>query len=137
MKEDKTKSTIYTYITGFSLSLMLTLLAYFLVQKHIHSHHLNPSDSFMLVAVSVLAVTQLLVQLVFFLQLDREKRPRWNNVALLFALMVVVIIVFGSLWIMQNLNYHHGPVDKTHDGHQLDSPGQTNQYIIHDEGIQP
>ncbi|HSW78894.1 MAG TPA: cytochrome o ubiquinol oxidase subunit IV [Candidatus Babeliales bacterium] len=137
MKEIKIKYTVFTYITGFGLSLVLTLLAYLLVQKHIHSHHLNPSDTFMLVAVSVLAVTQLLVQLVFFLHLDNEKRPWWNSIALLFAVMVVVIIVFGSLWIMQNLSYHHGPVDITHDGHHLGSPQQTNQYIIHDEGIQP
>jgi hypothetical protein len=37
-------------------------------------------------------------------------------------LLVLFIIVIGSLWIMNNLNYHT-------------SPNHTTDYIIHDEGI--
>jgi cytochrome o ubiquinol oxidase operon protein cyoD len=54
---------------------------------------------------------------VFFLHLGRESKPRWNLNALLFAVLVVVIIVFGSLWIMHNLNYH------------MQNPQQINKYL--------
>jgi hypothetical protein len=37
----------------------------------------------------------------------------------------LAILVFGSLWIMKNLNYHM----------QHSSPAQIDQSIIHDEGI--
>ncbi len=77
--------------------------------------------------LAALAVTQLLVQLLFFLHLGRESKPRWNLIVLAFAVMVVVIVVFGSLWIMKNLQYNHG--------HQ--TPEETDKFLIHDEGYKP
>ena len=115
-----------TYIAGFLLSLGLTIGAYLLVWRHVRSHHTVFTDEFLNVAVAVLALTQLLVQLVFFLHLSRESKPRWNLVVLSFAALVVLILVSGSLWIMWSLNYHHA--------HQM-NPAQTDTYIIHDEGI--
>ena len=121
------------YVFGFVLSLGLTLAAYFLVHKHVVSHHLVYSDNFMLGALAVLAITQLIVQLVFFLHLDKESRPWWNNTALAFAAIVVVIIVAGSIWIMANLNYHHGGIIGPNGQHL--SPHQSDQLIIQGEGI--
>lgn len=135
LQPESSSGTATAYIAGFVFSLTLTLLAYLLVRRHINSHHLIFSDSFLIAAISVLAVTQLFVQLVFFLHLDRESKPRWNNTVLAFAAMVVLVLVFGSLWIMTNLNYHHGTHNVTHDGHKLNSSQQTTQYIIQDEGI--
>jgi cytochrome o ubiquinol oxidase subunit IV len=124
-----------TYITGFLLSLALTATAFLLVHRHSSSHHLIPSDNFIFGALAVLAIAQLFVQLSFFLHLDRESKPFWNNTVLAFAAIVVLILVGGSIWIMTNLNYHHGTHNVTHTGHVLTSPGQTTQYIIQDEGI--
>jgi cytochrome o ubiquinol oxidase subunit IV len=129
--------TKLTYTVGFGLSLALTLTAFLLVKHHVDTHHQFPSDNFMLAALSVLAISQLFTQLIFFLHLDRESKPWWNNTVLGFAAIVVIILVGGSIWIMTNLDYHHGSHDVTHDGHHLTTPQQTNQYIIHDEGIQP
>lgn len=116
--------TYLTYICGYGLSLILTLLAFDLVQRHVNSHHLSPSDNFMLGALAVLAITQLLVQLTFFLHLDRESRPRWNLKVLLFMLLILLIIVIGSLWIMSNLNYR-----------MADSPTRVNDYIQSQDGL--
>lgn len=119
------------YIAGYLLSLGLTGTAFWLTHKHLQSHHASPSDGFMLVALAILAITQLFVQLIFFLHLDRESKPRWNSLVLAFAATVVVILVGGSIWIMTNLGYHH-----PHDAHthQL-TPAQLNQSIIQDEGV--
>jgi cytochrome o ubiquinol oxidase subunit IV len=136
-RDNKTVATgsYLTYIVGFLLSLALTLTAFALVKHHLDTHHLSPSDKYMLAALATLAITQLFVQLTFFLHLDRESKPWWNNTALAFAAVVVVILVGGSIWIMANLNYHHGPHNVTHTGHTLTTPQQTTHYIIQDEGV--
>jgi cytochrome o ubiquinol oxidase operon protein cyoD len=85
---------------------MLTLTAYLMVLRHVNSYHTAISHDTLIFMLVGLALTQLLTQLIFFLHLDRESKPRWNMTVLLFAVTVVVIIVFGSLWIMDNLNYH-------------------------------
>lgn len=110
------RATLSAYVTGFAFSLLLTLDAYFLVSKHLLT------GIPLVAAVAGLAVVQLLVQLICFLHLGDEPRPRWNLMALLFALMVVFIIVFGSIWIMYHLNYNM-------------TPSQTNTYIQQEEGI--
>jgi cytochrome o ubiquinol oxidase subunit IV len=109
--------TLGSYVAGFIFSLVLTGVAYGLVTRHALSHRS------LLAAVAGLAVVQLLVQLVFFLNLDQEGKPRWNLQVLLFAVLVVVIVVGGSLWIMYNLSYH------------MATPDQTNQYLQSQDGL--
>ncbi len=106
-----------SYVIGFVLSLGLTLSAYYVVVNGLLT------GWGLLWAIIGLAVTQLVVQLLFFLHLGREDRPRWNLMAFLFMLLVLIILVFGSLWIMTNLNYH------------MVSPDETDTSIIDDEGI--
>ncbi len=107
-----------TYIIGFALSLALTGVAFMLVHIHVAHHHQYPSSSFIIGTLSLLAVVQLFVQLVFFLHLSRESKPRWNAAVLAFAVTVIVILVAGSLWIMSSLNYR-----------MMYSPSQTSQYL--------
>jgi len=103
---ETSKGTVWTYSLGFILSLALTLTAYFVVKHHISTHHAFPRDRVMLGLLASLAAAQLLAQLIFFLHLNRESRPRWNLTVFAFMAMVLIIIVGGSLWIMHNLNYH-------------------------------
>ncbi len=107
------------YVWGFIASLILTLTAFWLIG----GNYIN--GSLAIAVIILLGLLQLATQLVFFLHLPQEPKPRWNNIAFQFAAMVVVIIVLGSMWIMQNLNYHHG--------HQTI---KSDRYIIKDEGYQ-
>jgi cytochrome o ubiquinol oxidase operon protein cyoD len=107
-----------TYVMGFILSVVLTLIAFGLVNTHVAHHHEFPSDKFMTVSLLALALIQLFVQMVFFLHIRRGSRPRWNAWAFAFAAVVVAILVIGSLWIMSNLNYR-----------MMYSPSQMNQYL--------
>jgi len=117
--EQRAAGSTRAYVVGFGLSLAVTLAAYALTKAgRLHGWTL-------LYALSALAVTQLLVQLVCFLHLGRESKPRWNLTVLLFAALVVFILVFGSLWIMRDLSYGHHPQD------------QPDQRIIQDEGYRP
>jgi cytochrome o ubiquinol oxidase operon protein cyoD len=115
-----------SYATGFVLSLGLTLAAFMLVWRQTESDNAAFSKTFLISWLIALALAQLITQLVFFLHLGRESKPRWNLTVLSFAAVVVVILFFGSLWIMNNLRYH--------EGHKM-TPEQTDQHIIEDEGI--
>ena len=97
------RGTLRTYVIGFVASIVLTLGAYLLVAHHLLSRRL------LIAAVIGLALVQFLVQLLFFLHLGRESKPRWKLMVALFMVMVVLILVFGSLWIMTNLNYRMSP----------------------------
>lgn len=108
--------SVRSYSVGFLLSVILTLFAYTIAAEQLLT---GWSAIFVL---SSLAIIQMIVQLVFFLHLGRESKPKWNTMALLFAVGVVIILVFGSLWIMRNLNYHGM------------TPEQTDTYLLEDEG---
>lgn len=93
-------ATVWSLTTGFVLAVCLTLAAYFVVANH------WLYGVWAVVAVVALAIVQLLVQLIFFLHLGREGKPRWNLAAFFFMLIFLFIIIAGSLWIMYNLNYN-------------------------------
>jgi cytochrome o ubiquinol oxidase operon protein cyoD len=109
-----------SYIVGFMLSIALTLVAYFAVVND------WLTGRGILLFVTALAVVQLLVQLLFFLHMGQEDRPRFNLMTFGYAAMVVFIIVIGSLWIMYNLDYN-----MVHDM----TPEELERAIIEDEGI--
>ena len=50
------------------------------------------------------AVAQILVHMHYFLHLDTSSTARWNVLALLFTVLIIILFVGGSLWIMFNLN---------------------------------
>jgi cytochrome o ubiquinol oxidase subunit IV len=110
--------SLASYTTGFILSVVFTLAAYVLVSKHLLSGWA------IVIGILALAVVQLLVQLLFFLHLNRESKPRWNLAIFVFMAITLLIIVVGSLWIMHNLNYH-----------MMMSPHDTETYIQKEEGI--
>lgn len=94
------QASLKNYTIGFVLSVALTVIAYLAVVNHW-------MVGWVLVATIItLAIIQLMIQLVFFLHLGSEEKPRWNLLTFLFMMMVLLIIVVGSLWIMNNLNYN-------------------------------
>ncbi len=95
--------TIWSYTTGFVLSVLFTIDAYILVSRHLFSNR------GLVISIASLAFAQFVVQLLFFLHLGTETKPRWKLLAFLFMILVVMILVFGSIWIMNHLNYHMSP----------------------------
>lgn len=111
--------SVKSYVTGFVLSLICTFIPYAAVTGDAKPRWV------VLLALAVFAILQVFIQLVFFLHLDHEKRPWWQRLSFGFMTMVVVILVFGSLWIMNNLDYH------------MMSPEETDSYIKYEEAIDP
>lgn len=93
-------SSIKPLIIGFIFSAILVFAAYRII-SHMHLKH-----NWLLCGVVGLGVLQIILQLIFFLHIGLESKPRWNITMLLFTFLLVAILVFGSLWIMQNLNYN-------------------------------
>lgn len=95
-------ATVPGYLTGFVLSVILTAVPFGLVMSGVRAAVAVP------VALA-LAVTQIVVHLVYFLHMDRRSARSWNMAAFLFALIIVAIVVVGSLWVMHNLDLNMMP----------------------------
>lgn len=103
MSQTSPRNSFIQYTVGFVLSVFLTLTAYVAaVNKFLIGWDL-------VIFLVVLAIVQLIVQLMLFLHLGDERRPRWNLMAFLFMALMVLVIGIGSIWIMHNMNYRMMP----------------------------
>ncbi len=98
--------SIKPVILGFFLSLIILFALYKIVLRE----HLS-GDLF---KISVMGLTMFLafLQLVLFLQVGMESKPHWVSISLLFTILVIFIVIGGSLWIMNNLEYNLMPTNK-------------------------
>lgn len=113
------KYSLRSYIIGFALSIILTLAAYILVVNEVLT------DNILIGGLVALAIVQLFVQLIFFLHLGEEAKPRWRFLIFLFTSLVVLIVVLGSIWVMSHLDYHHNMMP----------PSEKDSQIFEEEGI--
>lgn len=110
-------ASLRSYAIGYILSIALTLEAFVIVRNHTFSVGVAA------IVILALAIVQLLVQLFFFLHLDKAFKAPWNIIVFSFMALVVSIVVFGSLWIMSNLDYH------------MTSPAELDKKIMQDEAL--
>lgn len=101
-----------TYIFGFAISIILTLVAYFFAVDHVFS-------GFVLITVLLeLAILQFAAQLFLFLHLGQKRGRGWRLLTIVLMLVFVLIVVMGSIWIMSQLNYNMSPSQVTQWMHQ-------------------
>jgi cytochrome o ubiquinol oxidase subunit IV len=93
------RGSLKSYLTGFLLSLILTAIPFALVMRG------TLSASAALAGIFSAGIIQILVHLHYFLHLDTSSAARWNVLALIFTLLIMVLFVGGTLWIMWTLNY--------------------------------
>jgi cytochrome o ubiquinol oxidase operon protein cyoD len=94
------------YLIGLVLATLLTGVSFYVAQSTLVWQPSIP------IALSVLAVAQMGVHLVFFLHITSGPDSVNNVMALAFGLLIVVLLVFGSLWIMTQLDHNVMPMDK-------------------------
>jgi len=90
---------LQSYFVGLVLALGLTATSFWTVHTHLIYGPGVP------VALIVLAVAQMGVHLVFFLHIATGPDNTNNVLALAFGILIVCLLVFGSLWIMSNLDH--------------------------------
>lgn len=95
--------TFRLYVIGFVGSILLTAVAFSLAAVKLFSTKI-------LIAVLVfLALTQAIVQLIFFMHLGKEEKPRWMTLVFCFMVLVIIIVVLCTLWIISDLNHRVMP----------------------------
>lgn len=105
--------SVRSYSIGFAIAIALTLAAYIAVTSSWFS------QLGAIVVISILAAVQLVVQLVFFLHLGRDK-VKWKTAAFYTMFIILVLIVGGSLWIMYNLDYNMMMSPEAMEQHMLE-----------------
>jgi cytochrome o ubiquinol oxidase operon protein cyoD len=90
--------SLKSYGIGFILSVCLTAIAFAIVMSGAFSR------SLILFGIFGAAIAQILVHLHFFLHLNRSSAARWNLLAMVFTVLIMILFVGGTLWIMFNLN---------------------------------
>ena len=90
--------TLKSYVIGFTASILLTSASFLLVITGVITGQL------LVYTLIGLALAQAVFQLLFFLHVGQEAKPRWETLVFYFMLLVLFIIAAGSLWIMYDLN---------------------------------
>lgn len=108
--------TIVSYVIGFILSLLFTFIPYYLVVNQVIT------GTSLLITIVVFALIQMVIQITFFLHIGRGPKPNWNLFFFLSTFVIILAVVGGSIFIMNNLHYNMSPKDKI-------------KKIVNDEGI--
>jgi cytochrome o ubiquinol oxidase operon protein cyoD len=100
------------YLIGLGLAILLTLVSFLLPVADLVWPPSIP------VALTVLAVAQMGVHLVFFLHITTGPDNTNNVMALAFGVLIVLLVIGGSLWIMTSMNHNMtampGQMDMSH-----------------------
>lgn len=87
--------------TGFIVSLLLTLATYFIIQN---PGVFNFDLKMAVIAIFSLALIQASIQLIFFIDVWKEKGPLWNLAVFISTVSIIFIIIYFSIWIINHLN---------------------------------
>jgi cytochrome o ubiquinol oxidase operon protein cyoD len=104
--QDEHEAGVGTYLVGLALAVLLTGVSFFISGTTLVW---GPSIP---VALVVLAIAQMGVHLVFFLHMTTGPDNTNNAMALAFGVLIVLLLLTGSLWIMDHLNHNMMPIDQ-------------------------
>lgn len=91
---------VQSYINGFLFSILLTIIPFFIVKNQFFSYLMTR------LIILFCAILQIIIHFIYFLHLNSIQKSYWYFASLLFILIIIFIVVFGSIWIMINLNHH-------------------------------
>lgn len=101
-----TRRGLRTYLIGLGLATLMTIASFWAAQTHLIY---GPGIS---VAIVVLAIAQMGIHLVFFLHITTAPDNANNVLALAFGILIACLVIFGSLWIMANLDHNMLPAEQ-------------------------
>ena len=92
--DGESHGSLKSYVTGFAFSLLLTIIPIMVLENN------WLEGKGITIVFLVTAVLQFIIQLVFFMHLREEEKPRYNLMSLILGIFIVLLIVIGSIWIM-------------------------------------
>jgi cytochrome o ubiquinol oxidase operon protein cyoD len=96
---------VAAYLIGLGLATLLSIGSFFIARTTLVWEPSIP------VALTVLAIAQMGVHLVFFLHITTGPDNVNNVMALAFGVLIVLLVIGGSLWIMAHMNSNMMPMD--------------------------
>lgn len=93
------------YVTGFVLSVILTVIPFWLVMGEVLE-----SRVWTVALIMLFGAVQIVVHMVYFLHMNRKSEGGWILSSLLFTGIIIVIALAGSLWVMHHLNTNMMPM---------------------------
>ena len=99
-------TAVRSYLIGLTLATLLSAVSFYLARSTLVWAPSIP------IALTVLAIAQMGVHLVFFLHITSGPDNTNNVLALAFGVLIVILLMGGSLWIMANLNHNMMPMDQ-------------------------
>ena len=94
-----------SYVIGFILSIIFTLIPYSLVVNK------TLSGNNLIAVILGFAIVQMMIQIFFFLHLGRGPKPFYNIVFFAGTVGLILVTVGGSIFIMNNLYANMSPED--------------------------
>ena len=93
------------YMTGFWMSVVLTIIPFWLVLGDVLE-----SANVTILIICAFAIAQMVVHMIYFLHLNPKSEGGWILISLAFTLMLVMIAIAGSIWIMWHLDRNMMPL---------------------------
>lgn len=103
---DTEHGTTISYFIGFVLSLIFSFIPYYMVVEEV------VTGNTLYMTILGFAVVQMIIQVTFFLHIGRGPKPNWNLFFFGATLVVILIVVGGSVFIIDNLHYNMSPEEK-------------------------
>ena len=97
--------SVKAYVTGFVLSVILTVIPFWLVMGDVLGDKLITG-----VVILGLGAVQIVVHMIYFLHMNTKSEGGWTFMALIFTITLVVITLCGSIWVMHHLNTNMMPL---------------------------
>ncbi len=104
-EEKSCKRELADYFIGYIFSIVLTLISFGMVV------YLRDKVSIGVLAgvLAVSAITQVIVQVVYFLHIRKGDNDGWNIASLLFTGIILLMVIGGSGWVMFYLHMNMMP----------------------------
>jgi cytochrome o ubiquinol oxidase subunit IV len=91
--------SVKSYVIGFVLSLIFTFIPYHLVVQKVMTGNV------LLTTILGIAILQMFIQIFFFLHLGRGPKPLYNISFFFGTAGTILVVVMGSIFIINNLHY--------------------------------
>lgn len=106
--ENSTHASYRSYIIGFVLSVILTVIPFYVVMAEVEMDIL-----WAMAIIFGLGAIQIMVHVHYFLHVSVGAEDGWQFMSLLFTAVVLVIILAGSIWVMFHLHENMMPAHDT------------------------
>ena len=93
------------YVIGFVLSVILTVIPFWLVLGDVLE-----SRVWTVALIMLFGAVQIVVHMVYFLHMNRKSEGGWILMSLIFTGIIILIALAGSLWVMYHLNVNMMPM---------------------------